>query len=183
MNAIQIPESLTPDAVEQAKVAAKISPMAIDRSLSKMEELLGQSGMVKIGMPVVRLIHSLGVEAETVGVLTLTRGYGIMTHQALLNSMQKLAQVMERAQDDALVTKAGYAIGYVSGQMGKLSKSMTEAENDDKELNRPDPMPASTKRRTFGAGSIVMGNTVHVHAAPANQGNHDTEIRKLTDIH
>lgn len=165
MSEIKIPESLLPSGsinlVTVKPDVGSINPEEVTESLARMETMLIASGVVTASRQMMTLIHSLGVDAEKVGILKLSRGSGILNHQAVLSILIKMSQAADKATDDNLVAKLGYAIGYVSEKLSKLSKTMNESEVEAKSADDTNSS-AARRRRTFQPGTVVNAQNVQI---------------------
>lgn len=165
MSDIQLPEDLRPSRpLEVATIATDVPGLiTMDNALKLSDEILEKVGLAKVDTHMARLVHALGVQYETLGVLRSSRGTSLMNQQAMLNGVIAMNKAMDESTDLEFKSKMAYALGYMGEKLAKVTKALNETEEEHKIVQEG----STGKRRTsFIPGATINAENVQIVNAP-----------------
>lgn len=170
MNDVMIPEHLKPSGIiERAKITPEMSNgIEVDSAVAAAQALMEKTTLVKVDNKTVELAYALGVTFETLGVLRIGRGSSLMNQQALTNTVIKLNSAIENATSDDQKAKLSYCLAYVSDKLAKVTKQMSDTEQESKAMEGSHG--PGRRRSSFIPGTHVTATNVQiVNGAPTPQ--------------
>lgn len=140
----EIPSDLQPTvAREPAQIELVSQDVATQVPAEAMKEVAEGLDLVALNGNIMCKLGELGVQVGSIGSVQVGRGFNFVTSKKVLEIIFRLSAVVET--DPARAIEAARAVGYLAGQISKLTGSM----KDKAATSTAAPAPGPTRTKSF----------------------------------